>query len=77
MNIRTQMYSHLIDRFVQRGALDKQNLEGSVARRLKLVNSGEEALAYSGKRPPSFIEMPATTTSMAESGSLSTNYINV
>jgi hypothetical protein len=59
---------------LQRGALDQQALEGSVARRLELLNSGSETLEVPGGQPPTFIEMPASTSFAGQGGAPTTNY---
>ena len=63
----------------QRAAAERgQDIEGSVARHMELLEKGE-APDRPGGEPPTFIEMPAIATTSAQGigGGPTTNYANV
>ena len=63
----------------QRGAAERgQDIEGSVARHMELLEKGEAPDLPAGD-PPTFIEMPTIATTSAEGigGGPTTNYAHV
>ena len=57
-------------------AYSGQDIEGSVARHMELLEKGEAPDLPSGQ-PPKFIELPATTSAGGIGGSPTTDYVTV